>query len=233
MLLHIFRHIQTNERLGRVEQILRERLDELGFAHAGRTDKQEGNRLVLGADARARAANGVSHSCDSALLPDNAAVQTLLQTGQAGKLLLTDLGGGNTRPQLDDRGEMFAPQLRHRELAQRGQLILRLQSQTFQLCHVLVDFVVLLLLQQVFLLALNRVQLVGQLGNLCSRGIVEVQAGARLVDEVNRLVRQIAVGDVALGQRCRLLADFIGNVHAVECFVVAAHTHEDFGSFCD
>ena len=39
MLFHIFRHIQTDQCLGGIEQIFRKGLNQLGLAHAGRSDK--------------------------------------------------------------------------------------------------------------------------------------------------------------------------------------------------
>ena len=101
---------------------------------------------MLRADARTRTAHGMCHGRDCLFLSDNAPVQALLQTGQAGKFLFADLGGGHTRPKLDDRSEMFACQLRRRDFAQFYQLVLCLELQALQLRHVLINFVVLLLL---------------------------------------------------------------------------------------
>ena len=55
MLLHIFRHIETNHRVLVVEQIVGERLGQLGLADAGRSKEQEradGTVRVLQAGAR-------------------------------------------------------------------------------------------------------------------------------------------------------------------------------------
>ena len=76
-------------------------------------------------------------------------------------------------------------------------------------------------------------QLVRECRNFCRRRAVQIQAGACLIDEVNRLVRQIAVGDIALGQGSCLLADCVRNVYAMEVFIVAAHTHQDFCGVCN
>ncbi len=72
VLLHIFRHIEPDQRLGRVKQVVCKGFDQLGLADAGRADEQEGHRLFLGADARAGTADRGANRVNRLILPDNA-----------------------------------------------------------------------------------------------------------------------------------------------------------------
>ena len=80
---------------------------------------------------------------------------------------------------------------------------------------------------------MNVLQLVAQLRNLCRCRTVQIQAGAGFINQINGLIRQETIRDIALGQCRCLMADFIGNVHAVEGFIIAAHALEDFRGICD
>ena len=71
MLFHKLGHVETDQRVGRVEEVLRQLLDKLGLADARGADKDEAHRLVLGRDAHAVAANGGGNSLDSLVLTDN------------------------------------------------------------------------------------------------------------------------------------------------------------------
>ena len=71
VLFHEFRHIEADERVGRVEEVLRQLLDKLGLADARGADKDEAHRLVLGRNAHTVAAYRRSDSLDSLVLTDN------------------------------------------------------------------------------------------------------------------------------------------------------------------
>ena len=170
---------------------------------------------------------------DRLLLTDHALVQTLLHVDEAGEFLLTDLGGGDAGPKLDDGGEVLRGQLRHRNAAQVIQFVLYLQLAALELRHALINLVVLLDLKQIVLFGLNGLQFLVQRRDLGGGGRVQIQTGACLVDQIDRLVRQIAVVDIALGQNRCLLADFVRNRDAVEGLVVAADAAQDGGSVRD
>ena len=57
---------------------------------------------------------------------------------------------------------------------------------------------------------------------------MQVEVRARLVDEVDGLVGQEAVGDVALGQQHCLTQNTLGNFDAVELLVVVGDTLQNF-----
>ena len=71
VLFHKLGHIEADERVGRVEEVLRQLLDKLGLADARGADKDEAHRLMLGRDAHAVAADGRSDSLDSLVLTDD------------------------------------------------------------------------------------------------------------------------------------------------------------------
>ena len=56
---------------------------------------------------------------------------------------------------------------------------------------------------------------------------LEADAGAGLVDDVDRLVRQAAAGDVAVGQLDGGLERLVGDLHAVVRLVAVAQARED------
>ena len=71
MLFHKLGHVEADQRVGRVEEVLRQLLDKLGLADARGADKDEAHRLVLGRDAHTIAADGRSDSLNSLVLTDD------------------------------------------------------------------------------------------------------------------------------------------------------------------
>ena len=71
VLFHKLGHVEADQRIGRVEEVLRQLLDKLGLANARGADKDEAHRLMLGRDAHAVAAYRRSDSLDSLVLTDN------------------------------------------------------------------------------------------------------------------------------------------------------------------
>ena len=71
VLFHKLGHVEADERVGRVEEVLRQLLDKLGLADARGTNKDETHRLVLGRNAHAVAADSRSDSLDSLVLTDD------------------------------------------------------------------------------------------------------------------------------------------------------------------
>ena len=71
VLLHKFGHIQPDQRLRRVEQVVRQLLDQLRLTHTGGADEDKAHRLVLGRDAHAVAAYRRGDGLDGLVLTDN------------------------------------------------------------------------------------------------------------------------------------------------------------------
>ena len=70
---------EADQRIGRVEEVLRQLLDKLGLADARGADKDEAHRLMLGRNAHAVAANGGGNGLDGLVLADNVLFQALVE----------------------------------------------------------------------------------------------------------------------------------------------------------
>ena len=98
MFLHVFAHVDANERLFAVEQKLRERLGEFRFADARWAKEQERTiRLVRIREPSARTTDGVRHERDCLVLPDDALVQRVFNMQQFVALAGHHLAYGNAR----------------------------------------------------------------------------------------------------------------------------------------
>jgi hypothetical protein len=116
---------------------------------------------------------------------------------------------GYLGPQLDDAGKIFGGERRAALSLELIQLAVELYGAGAYLRKALVMLVLGVLHQKLLLL--------GKVGYLLfhvlapGQGLVfQVHVGAGLVDEVDGLVGQEAVGDVALGQRHGLAAHLVG-----------------------
>ena len=234
MLLHKFGHIQPDQRLRRVEQVVRQLLDQLRLTHTGGADEDKAHRLVLGRDAHPVAADGSGHGGNGLVLPHHMGAQALVQLRQTLELLLLDLAGRDLRPHLDDAGDVLHGQLRRTLGADGIQLIGDTQLLTAQLRDTRIAVIQLLLREllplgrlgghEIFPLKGEILQLTLQLHAAVDVGVVEVLIGAGLVDEVDGLIRQVAVGDVPLGQQHRLTQHPLRDGDAVELLVVMGDT---------
>jgi hypothetical protein len=93
VLLHELAHVDADQVLFAVEQEARQRLAQLGLAHAGGAEEQEGAvRPVRVGQARARAADGVGHGGNGLVLADHALVQLVFHLQQLVALALHHLG---------------------------------------------------------------------------------------------------------------------------------------------
>ena len=84
VLLHVLRHIDPHDVLLIVEQLQRQLLRQLGFAHAGGAQEEEAaRRLSFARKSRARAKNGVADRFNSCGLTDDLLAEPLRQLDQA------------------------------------------------------------------------------------------------------------------------------------------------------
>ena len=157
-------------------------------------------------------------------------LQAVTQTLQLLILLRLDFGRGDLGPQFDDAGKILdghsglrqilqfldAGRDLHQLAAQNGQtfvvLILRILVQ-----HTQLQFVVIPLLLQLC-----------QLGDLLA---AQIYIGAGFVQQVDGLVRQEAVGDVALRQHHALAGNFGRNGHTVEFRIGLGNALHDLAGF--
>ena len=159
-------------------------------------------------------------------------LEPVLQLGQALVFLLLDGAGGDLRPQLDHAGETLQGQAGGLDGGQLLLLLEQLKLLAPQLGQALVGLVAgvghhdLPLYGDVVQLLLQ-LQLPGQVL------VPEVHVRAGLVDEVNGLVRQEAVGDIALGHQHRQAGDVGGNFDVVELLVIGGHALDDLHGVLD
>ena len=190
------RHVDPDQRLLGREQPLGERLDQLGLADAGRAEEQErAERLVAVRQPDAGAPHGVGDDLDGLLLADHPRVQVGLEVLQPLQLAGHQLAHRDPGARGDDG--------RHVGLAHDGRVRARAGQPLLQPVDVRLD------LRRVLVgLGVDRGLLLGgepgQLGLELRRVLRAAGAQAhprgRLVDQVDRLVRQAVLGDVAVAE---------------------------------
>ena len=231
VLLLVLGHIQGDERILIAEQELGKCLGKLGLTHTGRAGEDErttGAARVL--QTCAGTADRAGQCRNSVILTNDALVELLLHGQQAAGLFLGDLVDGNTggsrqnlRNNLGGHGAecvaAFAPCLLGFFLLSQDLLLLITQA-----CGLLVILGVdgvFLLLAQLGGLLIEQLDFRG-----CGHAL-DAQTCARLVNQVDSLIRQEAVRDVACRKVHGSLNGLVGNGDAVVRLVLIAHTLED------
>ena len=167
-------------------------------------------------------------------------LEPLLQLGQALELLFFDLAGGDLGPHLDDPGDILHGQLGGTLGVQCRQFILQPHLLAAQLgdagvvgVPVGIGGVLRLLLHQGVPLKADVLQILLHLHAAVDVRVMEVQIGAGLVNEVDGLVRQESVGDIALAEEHGLTQHALGNGHAVVGLIVVGDALEDLQCILD
>ena len=215
-----------------VEEELGQRLGQLGLPDAGRAQEDERAARALGVlEAGPGAADRPGQRGDGRLLPDDPLVQLVLHAQQLGRLLLGEPVDGDARPVgqhlgddllVDDVEQVDAlgPPLGLHGLLAVEALLLLLGE--------LLGLVEGLLLDGRFLVGPEAGDLLFELLVGGRRGHpTDAQAAAGLVDEVDGLVRQVAVGQVAVGQVGRGHQRLVGDGHRVVRLVPVAQALQD------
>ena len=236
-LLHKLRHIQPDQGLRGIEHIRRQALDQFGLANAGTAHEDEAHRLAVGFQPHPAALDGGADGRDRLILAHDMLLQPAFQPGQMLQLILTDAGGGNLGPQLDDPGQVIQPQLRHRLCVQFFQLLLQLQLLAAQLGNAGVALIQQLLGHLHALggfgghetLPLKADVLQVPLGHhaLIDVFILQVHIGAGLVDQVDGLIRQEAVGNIPLAEQHGLAAHLLRDANAVMLLIIMGDALDD------
>ena len=87
---HILAHVQTDERVGAVEQLICQLLDQLGLAHAGGAHKDEAGGTAAAGKVGAAALDGLRHQMHGLVLPDDLLFQLALKVCQLRELGLPE-----------------------------------------------------------------------------------------------------------------------------------------------
>ena len=107
VLLHVLGHVDSNHRRFAVEQELRQRARELGFADAGRPEKNERPDGTVGIlESGARADHRVGNGGHRLILANHAFVQMLLEMRELLHLAFEQARDGNAGPSRDDFGDI-------------------------------------------------------------------------------------------------------------------------------
>src|SRR6266852_1666885 len=230
--LHVIGHIDLHDVLFAAEHELGELLREVRLAGAGGPDEEEhADRPARVLQAGAGAADRAGYHRDRRRLPDDLRVQHFLHAEQLRRLFLRQAAYGDAGPHRDDLGDVLVGHLRP---------LLRLREQPVGLG----------LLQLVLLRSLLLAERRGELVLLCLHGLlfvrddlVELLLGvphvrrerrvpqanpARgFVHEVDGLVREEAIGDVASRELGRRLHRLVSDRDLVVVLVPRADPHQD------
>ena len=231
VLLHVLRHVEAHQALLAAEQEAGQRARDFGLADAGRSQEQErAGRTVAGLQAGARTADGARQRRNRLLLADDALVQLFFDAQQLGDLLFLDRGHRDAGPA---RHHVFDIVLGDAAGGRVVEVVL-----LAELAHVLALFALLvgvearlleLVVRDGVLHAvhdeLDALLDVGEIGR--QRGLAQLDARARLVDQIDGLVRQVAIRNVAAGGEDRGLDGFVGIGHGVELLVAVLDAEQD------
>ena len=225
-------HVELDEGVLVVEQELRQGLGQLGLSDAGGAGEDEGATGALGVlQAGTGAADRLRQGLDGLVLTDDALVELGLHVKELGGLGLGQLdhrdAGGHGQDLGDER------------LVDLGDLVEVAGLPGLLLGGALVGQAALVVAQGggalEVLVVDGRLLLPFDLGDLLvdlaqlgrSRHAADAQAGTGLVDQVDGLVRQEAVVDVAVGELGGGLDGLVGDDDAVEGLVAVAQASED------
>ena len=232
MLLHVLGHVEADQRVVAAEQEIRERARQLGLADAGRAEEHEAaDRTVRVLQPRARAADGARHRRDGPLLADDAAVELLLHAQQLVALVLIDRRERHAGPLGDDLvdllladGDAARARLDVELLAHELQVLARadfLLAVELRLLEILLRDRVLHLLDGDADAAVDLAEL------FAVAGLAQLRARARFVDQIDRLVGQEPIGDVAARLIHRGLDGFARVLDVMERLVAILHAEDD------
>ena len=230
--LHILGHIDADHGVLVAEHGLCQRLAQLGLAHARGAEEQERTDGALGVlDADPAAADRAGHRAHGLILADHALVQRLLQMQQPLALILGQPRDGNTRPAGDHGGDVLLGDaaVRLGELLAPGialplGLVAVVRLDVAQLRGL---FIVLRRNGRGLLAVERRDLFLDRLELRRGRLRFHAHAGGRLVHQVDGLVGQETVVDIAAGKLYGRLQRTVGDGQLVVRLVALAQPLED------
>src|SRR5215210_293568 len=232
MLLHVLGHVDADHRLFVAEQELGERAGELGLPDArGAQEDERAGRPLRVLQAGPRAADGLRDRLDGGVLPDDALVELVLHAHELLRLGFGQLEDRDAGPHGDDVGDLLLADLRALSGLAGTPLLLELALLVGELALLVAQvrsLFELLRLDRGLLVAPRRLDVLLEVA-VHGRGRHRLDARARrgLVDEVDRLVGQEAVRDVAVRELGRGLERLVGDADAVVLLVAVAEPLQD------
>ena len=238
MLLGVLTHVECDEGVLVTEEELGERLGQFGLADArGAGEDERAGRSLRVLESGPRAPNRLRQRLDGLLLTDDALVQLVLHAQQAGGVVLGELGHGDAGHEGDHLGDQLLVDLGHDvhvaglplplALCLLGEQLLLPVAQRGSLLEVL-------LVDRGLLVATHiRDPLVELTQIRRCRHAADAQPRAGLVDEVDGLVGQLPIGDVAVRQARGCLQGTVGDRDPVVRLVAVAQALEDLHGVLD
>src|SRR5437899_2698194 len=230
---HELGHIEADQRLLAAEHELRQGTGNFGFANARWTEEQErADGSVRALQAGTRAADGASQGSEGLVLRDDALVQFFLDAQELLRLFFFDGGNRYAGPARDHILDVLAA-----DNAGRGFVEMIFFAKSAQVLALLAFLVRIearlleLVVRDGVLHAVNdELDALLHLGDfLGQRSLAQLHARAGFVDEVNRLVRQEAVRNVAVGMRYREVDRVVGVGDGVELLVAILNPEQNLG----
>ena len=223
MLLHEFGHVEADQSLLGAEHELRQGARDFGLADARGSEKQErADGAVRILQAGAGAADGARQGADGLILRNDALVQFFFDAQEFLRLFLFDRGDGHAGPPRDDIFDVLAvdhPGRRFVEmiLLAQGAQVLALLAFFVGVKTCLLELVVR---DGVFHAMHDELDALLDFGQLFGqRSLAQLDAGAGFVDQVDGLVGQEAIRNVAVRMRDREIDGFVGVGDRVELLV--------------
>ncbi len=203
----------------------------------GAEEDERAGRALGVLEAGARAADRLGDDLDRGVLADHALVQFVLHAHQLLRLGLGQLEHGDARPHRDDVGDLLLADRRPFARLTRFPGLLELAFLVRELALLVPQgsrLLELLGLDRGLLLAARRLDFALELAVRRRRGHrLDAHARGGLVDQVDRLVGQEAVGDVAAGEFAGGAQRLVGDLHLVVLLVAVAQAREDLDGLVD
>ncbi len=229
--LPVFAHVDAQQRVVVVEEEAGQRLRQFGLADARRPQEEErADRPPRILQAAAGAADGVAHGLDGLLLPDDALAQDILHVEQLLGFGLQHVADRDARPCADDGGNVARiddfVEIGFNAPAGHQFVVILFEADTVGL--VAGGVFVIARFPGFFFLRLEFVQLdLHLLDARRHREHGDAQLGGGFVHQVDGLVGQAAVGDVAMAELDRLHQRLVLVADLVVIFVAAAQPAQD------
>src|SRR5919198_1523820 len=234
--LHVFRHVDADQRVLIAEEELRQRPRQLRLAHAGGAQEDEGPDGTIGIlQAGARPTDRPANGLNGLILADHAAMQLLLDAQQFAGLAFLDLGERDAGHAGDHIGDVFLGHHRLGVIAHvlpRFLLKIDVAAQVFLFVAEFDRPLKLLFFDELFLLPHDLGDLSLQVADTGGQRLLgQAHTRARFVHDIDRLIGEVAVGDVAVRQLHRLDDGLIGDLRPVMGLVALLQAAQDVDGF--
>ena len=241
--LHEFGHVQPDQALRAVKHVGGKSLDQLGLSDTGAAHEDKAHRFALDLESDPSAPNRGTDRVHRLVLTDDVLFQACVEPSQTFQLIFFDRGGRNLGPEFDDAGQVIHGQFRSSLCVELLLLLAEAKFLAAQFRNAGVARLRLLLgigivpmgivRQQGVRFEADVLQLALHQHAAVDIRVLQVHIRAGLIQQVNGLVRQEAICDVALTHGDGLLTHLIGDLHAVIILIVMRDAAQDGDAVLD